>query len=96
MKHEQILFNDPVNVAIVFSFLSRFSSYASHHAAGGNADLASAAMICGVLFSISSMTDDMLTTNFFHMAFFYSGLLIQLYSNCYYGNQVSVLVCMSL
>lgn len=55
-------------------------------------DVASAVMICGVLFSISSVADDMLTTKFFHVAFFYSGLLIQLYSNCHYGNQVFTLV----
>lgn len=55
-------------------------------------DLGSGAMICGVLFSITSVADDIMTPKFFHVAFFYSGLLIQLYSNCYYGSQVYVMV----
>lgn len=49
-------------------------------------------MICGVLFSISSVADHVMTPKFFHVAFFYSGLIIQLYSNCFYGSQVFVAV----
>ncbi|XP_055306215.1 odorant receptor 94a-like [Sitodiplosis mosellana] len=52
--------------------------------------IASGAMICGVLFSISTVTDHLMTPNFFHVAFFYSGLIIQLYTNCFYGSQVFV------
>lgn len=55
-------------------------------------DMASGAMICGVLFSISSVADDMMTPKFFHVAFFYSGLTIQLYTNCLYGNEVFISV----
>lgn len=33
-----------------------------------------------------------MTPKFFHVAFFYSGLIFQLYSNCFYGNEVLVLV----
>lgn len=55
-------------------------------------DLGSGAMICGVLFSISSVADHVMTPKFFHVAFFYSGLIIQLYSNCFYGSQVFVAV----
>lgn len=49
-------------------------------------------MICGVLFSISSVANDLKSPKIFHVAFFYSGLLIQLYSNCFYGSQVFVAV----
>lgn len=49
-------------------------------------------MICGVLFSISSVADNLMGPKFFHVAFFYSGLIIQLYSNCFYGSQVFVAV----
>lgn len=45
-------------------------------------------MICGVLFSISTVVDHIMTPNFFHVAFFYSGLIIQLFCNCFYGSQV--------
>lgn len=55
-------------------------------------DLGSGAMICGVLFSISSVADHVMTPKFFHVVFFYSGLIIQLYSNCFYGSQVFVAV----
>lgn len=55
-------------------------------------DLGSGAMICGVLFSISSVADHVMTPKFFHVAFFYSGLIIQLYTNCFYGSQVFVAV----
>lgn len=58
----------------------------------GVSDLGSGAMICGVLFSISSVADDLKSPKLFHVAFFYSGLLIQLYSNCFYGSQVFVAV----
>lgn len=49
-------------------------------------------MICGVLFSISTVADHIMTPNFFHVAFFYSGLIIQLFCNCFYGSQVFVAV----
>lgn len=49
-------------------------------------------MICGVLFSITSVADDLMTPKFFHVTFFYSGLIIQLYTNCFYGSQVFVAV----
>lgn len=49
-------------------------------------------MICGVLFSISSVADNLGGPKVYHVAFFYSGLLIQLYTNCFYGSQVFVMV----
>lgn len=55
-------------------------------------DLGSAVMICGVLFSMSSVADNLLTPKFFHVAFFYSGLTIQLYTNCYFGSQLFEMV----
>lgn len=58
-------------------------------------DMGSAVMICGVLFSISSVADNLMTPKFFHFAFFYSGLLIQLYTNCYFGSQLSAMVIMT-
>lgn len=33
-----------------------------------------------------------MTPKFFHVAFFYTGLIFQLYSSCFYGNDVLVLV----
>lgn len=83
-----------LNVILLISCLSPFDWASLIVLLRQILDLGSGAMICGVLFSISTVTDHLMTPNFFHVAFFYSGLIIQLYTNCFYGSQVFVTVTM--
>lgn len=83
-----------LNVISLISCASSFDSLSLIVSLRPISDLGSGAMICGVLFSISTVTDHLMTPNFFHVAFFYSGLIIQLYTNCFYGSQVFVTVTM--